>query len=112
MNRWVYFALGALVCAAPITIVFVQGIFPALHAELHDTILAAFGFHALAMLTYPAGVLGTLVWLLIIYSGFATPTEALLVAGPVSLVAGYLQWFVVVPRIFSRNKLPQEDTCA
>jgi hypothetical protein len=106
MNRWVYFTLGALACCTPIAIVLIQFIFPALADELNYTILASFGFQSLAVLTYPAGVVGTLVVLPTIYFGFVTPTEALLIAGPISLAAGYLQWFVVIPRIFGRAPNP------
>ena len=74
MNRGVYFALGFLGCSVPISLVLVQAIAPALSTEPNEPMLASFGFQFLAVLTYPAGVLGTLVSLPAIYLGFATPT--------------------------------------
>ena len=106
INRWVYFAMGAVASCGPIAVVFAQLFFPGIGIELDDAILSTFGFQSLAVLTYPAGVLGILVSLPPIYSGFVTPTEALLIAGPIAIAAGYLQWFVVIPRIFSRAPNP------
>src|SRR3990167_4888602 len=106
MNRWSYFILGTVACCTPIAVVLGQIMFPEVGTELNDTTLAAFGFQSLAVLTYPAGILGTLVALPTISFSLLTPTEALLLAGPISIAVGYLQWFVVIPRIFSRTPNP------
>ena len=102
INRWVYIALGAVASCGPIAVVFAKLFYPGIGIELDDAILSTIGFQSLAILTYPAGVLGTLVSIPAIYSGFVTPTEALLIAGPIAIAAGYLQWYVVIPRVFGR----------
>lgn len=106
INRWVYFALGTVASSGPIAVVFAQLFYPGTGIELDDAILSTFGFQSLAVLTYPAGVLGILISLPPIYSGYVTPTEALLIAGPIAIAAGYLQWFVVIPRIWAEHPNP------
>ena len=100
MKRWLYFALGAFACIAPIAVDLLQAIVPALRSDLRDIVFVSAGFQSLAVLTYPAGILGVIVSLATIYLGLLTPAEALLLAGAISLTLGYLQWYVVIPRIF------------
>ena len=59
---------------------------------------------AAGALTFPAGLVGLFVATPLIFSGIATPSEAFAIASPVYAVAGYLQWYVVLPRIFRRAK--------
>lgn len=104
MNRWIYFILCVIASCAPFALGFLGMTFPELGAELSESIISiitVLGFQGLAVLTYPAGILGTFVSFLAILFGYTTPLEALLVAAPFSITAGYLQWFVVIPRIFA-----------
>lgn len=56
----------------------------------------------LAVLTYPTGVLGTIVQLGLVYSGAMTPEEAMVASLAVYLVAGYLQWFGIFPCLYRK----------
>ncbi len=103
MNRWIYFILCVIASCAPFAVVYLGMSFPELGAELNESMITALGFQGLAVLTYPAGILGTLVSFPAILLGYTTPLETLLVAAPFSIAAGYLQWFVVIPRIFARQ---------
>ena len=55
-----------------------------------------------AFLTYPAGIVGTLFSMALVYPGIATPAEALCVAAPLYAVAGMFQWYVALPLAFGR----------
>lgn len=58
---------------------------------------------ALPALTYPMGVLGSLCALPLIYTGIATVGEAHLIASPIYAIAGWLQWYVVYPKLFGKR---------
>jgi len=64
------------------------------------------GIQVLALLTYPAGAVGILPAMIGVFFGIVAPIESLLISGPISLAAGYLQWFVVIPRRFGFTRLP------
>jgi hypothetical protein len=103
IKRWVYVTLGTLAWFAPLAVVSVQAALPASRTMASENLLVALSVQAVALLTYPAGAVGMLATLPAIYLGIATPAEAMVVAGPISLAAGYLQWFVVIPRLFGRT---------
>lgn len=55
------------------------------------------------LLTHPAGILAQAVSMPLIYTGIATQSEAFMVALPVAMAMGYVQWYVVVPRLLRRR---------
>jgi hypothetical protein len=57
----------------------------------------------LPVLTFPLGVLGALCTLPLIFYGITTPAEAHMIAAPVYAVAGWAQWYVVLPRLFGQR---------
>ncbi|MDQ7746271.1 hypothetical protein [Hydrogenophaga pseudoflava] len=61
------------------------------------------GLLALAVLTFPAGVVAVPLWWLLVWNGIATPSEGVAAVMPVFTVAGYLQWFVLVPKLARRG---------
>jgi hypothetical protein len=103
MKRWAYVALGTLAWFVPQAVAGAQITLPALGTFIPEDVLTALGMQTVALLTYPAGVVGTLAALPAVFFGIVTPIESLLISGPISLAAGYLQWFVVIPRLFGRS---------
>jgi hypothetical protein len=103
IKRWVYITLGTLAWLMPLAAGAVQIAFPEFRGVIPEGVLAALSIQALALLTYPAGMAGLLVALPAIFFGLVTPIESLVISGPVAVAAGYLQWFVVIPRLFGRN---------
>jgi hypothetical protein len=99
MKRWVYVTLCTLAWLVPLAIAAVQ-------APVPEPILVFFGMQVVALLTYPAGVVGILIAMSAIFFGIATPIESLVFFSPVSFAIGYLQWFVVVPRLFGATRAP------
>ena len=61
------------------------------------------GLLALAVLTFPAGVVAVPLWWLLVGNGIATPSEGVAGVMPVFTVAGYLQWFVWIPKFVRRG---------
>lgn len=62
----------------------------------------------LAVMTFPLGVLATLVAAGLIYSGFISPLEAFVLTTPIYASLGYLQWFWLFPKIYgSRVNVPE-----
>jgi hypothetical protein len=94
MKRWVYVTLCTLAWLVPQAVATVQ--FPVPEAALWFL-----GIQVLALLTYPAGAVGILTAMTAVFFGIVTPIESLFIYGPISHAAGYLQWFVVVPRFFA-----------
>ena len=101
MKRWAYVALGTLAWFVPQAVAGAH--LPALGTVIPEDVLTALGMQTVALLTYPAGVVGTLAALPAVFFGIVTPIESLLISGPISLAAGYLQWFVVIPTLFGRS---------
>jgi hypothetical protein len=93
MKRWVYVTLCTSVWLVPQAVAAVQ--FP-----VPEAVLWLLGIQVLALLTYPAGAIGILTAMTAVFFGIVTPIESLFISGPISLAAGYLQSFVVVPRFF------------
>jgi hypothetical protein len=58
----------------------------------------------LAVFTFPTGCVGSAILFTLIYLGMATPAEAIALSLPVSLIAGYLQWFKILPAIYRKPK--------
>jgi hypothetical protein len=103
MRRWVYLTLGTLAWFVPQAVAGVQIASPGLGTVIPEKVLIALAAQTVALLTYPAGVVGMLAAMPVLFFGIATPIESLLISGPISLAAGYLQWFVVIPRLFGRS---------
>lgn len=61
------------------------------------------GLLALAVLTFPAGIVPVLLWWLLVWNGIATPFEGVGALTPVFIAVGYLQWFVLVPKLARRG---------
>jgi len=102
LHRRTYVILGLLVCVTPVALVSFELLPVSLRGpSVHETMLAALGGLAVSVLTYPAGVVGTIAFYALVFLGLATPTEALLCAAPLYIGAGYFQWYVLIPRHFS-----------
>ena len=65
----------------------------------------------LPVITFPMGALGALCALALIYPGIATASEAIFIAGPVYAIAGMMQWYVVLPKLFGLRAEAQERSC-
>ena len=74
-----------------------------------DIIAAGLGSVVASILTYPAGVIGTAFSYATVYFGLLTPTEAVLFAAPLYIGAGYLQWYVLIPKCKDRVKNSQSS---
>jgi hypothetical protein len=102
LHRWTYVILCVLACVAPLALILVRyrsGISSS-YVSIDDTLFAAVGNLAVSVLTYPAGVVGTIAFYALISVGVATPTEAVLCAAPLYIGAGYVQWYVLIPKHF------------
>ena len=95
-----YIFLSALACVIPIALVFVQFGLDIPDSPASDMLLALLGIFLVSVLTYPAGVIGTVISCGATYSGLLTATEAVLFAAPFYVGAGYLQWYVLIPKYF------------
>jgi hypothetical protein len=89
--RWVY-TLGVLLIG------FSAGLYPTDEMTLHFALTA----QLLMLLTYPFGIVGTLAYMPLIYTGIATPAEALAASSPLFALAGWLQWFRALPWLIRR----------
>ena len=100
MNRILYLVLCVPLCVVPIVL--------ALLAEymgwpVNDAAAAAIGLLLIPILTYPAGVVGTVFFLIVTLTGLTTLTEGMVLAAPVFVGAGYLQWYVILPKVYRRK---------
>lgn len=68
-----------------------------------ETLGAVGGLVALAVLTFPAGIVPVLLCWLLVWNGIATPSEGVAAVMPVFIAVGYLQWFVLVPKFVRRG---------
>ena len=71
--------------------------------QFGDTVAQVALALALPALTFPMGLFGALCALPLIYFGIATASEAYVVTAPVYAIAGWLQWYVVFPRLFANR---------
>jgi hypothetical protein len=97
-----YIVYCAWACLSPVALVLVRlaSGAPAPASSQDDMMFALLGTFMASLFTYPSGVVGTIVSCAAAYSGLLTPTEAVLLATPVYVGAGYLQWYVLIPRYF------------
>jgi len=102
LHRWIYVILCVLACVTPLALILIQhpSDMSSSAASADDSLLAAVGNLAASVLTYPAGVVGTIASYALIYVGIATPTESVLCVAPLYIGAGYVQWYVLVPKHF------------
>jgi hypothetical protein len=103
LHRRTYVILCLLACVTPLALILVRlpsGISSS-DVSIDDTLWAAVGNLAVSVLTYPAGVVGTIVFYVLVSVGLTTPTEAVLCAAPLYIGAGYFQWYVLIPKHFS-----------
>lgn len=68
-----------------------------------EALRALGGLLALAVLTFPAGVVPVLLWIPLVRSGLAPPFEAIAGLLPLFAFLGYKQWFVWIPRFVLRH---------
>lgn len=68
-----------------------------------EALRALGGLLALAVLTFPAGIVPVLLWFPLVRSGLAPPFEAIAALLPLFTFLGYKQWFVWIPRFVLRN---------
>jgi hypothetical protein len=59
-------------------------------------------YQLIHVLTYPLAAFAEAVVLLLVGLGLATTSEALIAAWPLYVGLGYVQWFVVLPRLCER----------
>ncbi|MCB4366673.1 hypothetical protein KIH07_23300 [Hydrogenophaga taeniospiralis] len=77
--------------------------YPTLEGDGADVIRALGGLLALAVLTFPVGVVAVLLWIPLVTSGVASPFEAVSGLLPLFVFLGYKQWFVWIPKFVLRN---------
>jgi hypothetical protein len=92
INRWAY-----------LSVVTVISVGMGIALQFGDTVAQVALALALPALTFPMGLFGALCALPLIYFGIATTSEAYIVAAPVYAVAGWLQWYVVFPKLFANR---------
>lgn len=68
-----------------------------------EALRALGGLLALAVLTFPAGVVPVLFWILLVRSGLAPANEAIAGLLPLFAFLGYKQWFVWIPQLVLRH---------
>jgi hypothetical protein len=106
LNRATYLALCIFVCFLPVLIAYVDTAYPELGLNIsiflgdYYSLVSLLGQLLMTVLTYPAGVIGTIVSYITIFFGILTPTEAFLLTTPLYIAAGYIQWYVVMPKYF------------
>jgi hypothetical protein len=92
LHRWFYIAVVVLVAVG-------SGI----AQEYSSVVLQLLQAILLPVLTFPLGVLGALCTLPLIFYGITTPAEAHMIAAPVYVLAGWAQWYVVLPKLFGQR---------
>jgi hypothetical protein len=116
LNRITYLSLCIFLCFLPALIIFIGSTLPSLASAFPElginlSILPAEYYPFISMLnqmlmlvlTYPAGVVGTIVLFVTTFFGILTPDEAFLLTTPLYVAAGYIQWYVVIPKYFKEN---------
>lgn len=92
LNHWIYVA-----------IVLVGTIGLATAAAVIDARIQIAGNLFAAALTHPAGLIAQGLSLPLVYMGIASQEEALALCAPIYAFAGYLQWYVLLPRFLRRK---------
>jgi hypothetical protein len=89
--------------AAYVLAVFLVGI-GSVAASLLDSgnelLLLSLGQVALAVLTFPLGLIAAAIGSAGVFAGIVTPAEALFAATPVHAVLGYIQWWRLFPWLY------------
>lgn len=96
INRWVYMTIVAIVCIA---IAILVGEYTG-EESVAMTLARLALLLALPALTFPMGLIGAVSVLALIYSGIVTPFEAYFLSMPIFVISGWLQWYVVLPKIY------------
>jgi hypothetical protein len=65
-----------------------------------ELIMISLGNVTLAALTFPLGFIASAIGSVGIYTGFATPAEALFAMTPIHAVLGYIQWWRLFPWLY------------
>ncbi len=97
LSPWLYFTTVTVIGIG-------LGVIAATVDNSEGRISLAVGVLLLSMLTYPAGIIGTLCGMPLIFMGLVTPAEALAISAPVYAISGTLQWYVILPRVFARRE--------
>jgi hypothetical protein len=97
-----YLFFCAWACVSPVALVLVRlaSGAPASGPSQDDMIFALLGTFMASLFTYPSGVAGTILSCAAVYFWGLTPMTSVLVAAPVYVAAGYLQWYVLIPGYF------------
>jgi len=111
VNQWVYIAVVAAVCVGQVLIQMLelvtglQEALPGLVSLLSNQLVVQTALvMVMQTLTYPLGVVGWLSAFPLYMEGILTQGEFLVAVALVSAVAGWLQWYVVLPRLFALPK--------
>ncbi len=86
-----------------ITVVVLVAVGSAVAQENSSVVMQLLLVLLLPVLTFPLGVLGALCTMPLIYYGITTPSEAQLITAPVYAAAGWLQWYIVLPKLFGKR---------
>jgi hypothetical protein len=95
-NRWLYFAVVTMIGIG-------CGVVAATVDGWQGQICYLVGAMLVTVLTYPAGIVGAFCGMPFLYMGLATQAEVLAISAPASAIAGMLQWYVILPRIFAHR---------
>ena len=98
--RWAYWLVGILSAVAPLVFAVATDMTSG-RATSSDAAFASVGALFLAVLSYPMGVVGTLCVAGLQMTNLVTPTESVALCAPIFLALGHLQWYLVIPRLFS-----------
>ncbi|MBT9553921.1 MAG: hypothetical protein IV088_24010 [Hydrogenophaga sp.] len=96
-----YVGLCLVVSLAPMVLEIAR--YPDGESRVAEMLGAFGGLLALAVLTFPAGVVAVFLWWLLVWNGIATPSEGVAAVVPVFIAVGYLQWFVWIPKFVRRG---------
>ncbi len=114
MSRRLYLIVCVITCSLPITAVvlaFALGYAPSMSYE-EDMTFAMLGNFLISLLTYPAGAIGTLfAYCIPLYHDLLLPSEAVIVAAPLYIGAGYWQWYVLLPKYYARQHARRQAEC-
>jgi hypothetical protein len=109
LNRATYLALCIFFCFIPALFVFISsassgiGINLSILPEEYYPFISNLSLFLMTVLTYPAGAVGSIVTFITLFFGILTPTEAFLLTTPLYIAAGYIQWYVVMPKYFKEK---------